>query len=74
MSENNLRAQTKAGLYWKFAEKYTLYGVNFVIGIVMARLLSPSDFGISALPAVFLASVLFLFLQVFLMLWLEKQI
>lgn len=55
MPDNNLRAKTKAGLYWKFAEKFTLYGVNFIIGIVMARLLSPSDFGISALPAVFLA-------------------
>lgn len=54
MTDNNLRAKTKAGLYWKFAEKFSLYGVNFVIGIVMARLLSPSDFGISALPAVFL--------------------
>ena len=29
--------------------------MQFVIGIVMARLLSPSDFGIVALPAVFIA-------------------
>ncbi len=28
--------------------------MNFIIGIVMARLLSPSDYGITALPAVFM--------------------
>ncbi len=31
------------------------YGLSFCIGIVMARLLTPSDYGIAALPAVFLA-------------------
>lgn len=29
--------------------------MNFIVGIVMARLLSPSDYGITALPAVFMA-------------------
>ena len=51
----NLKTQTKKGLYWKFAEQFANYGMQFVIGIVMARLLSPSDYGITALPAVFLA-------------------
>ena len=51
----NLKQQTKRGLYWKFAEQFSNYGVQFIIGIFMARLLSPSDFGITALPAVFMA-------------------
>ena len=55
MSELNLKYKTKKGLYWKFAEQFANYGMQFVIGIVMARLLSPSDYGITALPAVFLA-------------------
>lgn len=54
MSEN-LKQKTKKGLYWKFAEQFANYGMQFFIGIVMARLLSPSDYGITALPAVFLA-------------------
>ena len=52
---DNLKHKTKVGLYWKFIEQFSMYGVQFLIGIVMARLLSPSDFGIAALPAVFIA-------------------
>ena len=55
MAEQSLKQQTKKGLYWKFAEQFSNYGIQFIIGIFMARLLSPSDYGITALPAVFLA-------------------
>ncbi len=55
MPEHNLKQQTKKGLYWKFAEQFSNYGMQFIIGIFMARLLSPSDYGITALPGVFLA-------------------
>lgn len=55
MAEENLKQQTKRGLYWKFAQQFSNYGVQFIIGIFMARLLSPSDFGITALPGVFMA-------------------
>lgn len=55
MAEESLKKQTKKGLYWKFAEQFSNYGVQFIIGIFMARLLSPSDYGITALPAVFMA-------------------
>ena len=55
MAEESLKRQTKKGLYWKFAEQFSNYGVQFIIGIFMARLLSPSDYGITALPAVFMA-------------------
>ena len=55
MAEQNLKQKTKKGLYWKFAEQFSNYGMQFIIGIVMARLLSPSDYGITVLPAVFLA-------------------
>ena len=55
MADSLLKQQTKRGLYWKFAEQFSNYGIQFFIGIVMARLLSPSDYGITALPAVFMA-------------------
>lgn len=51
----DLKQKTRRGLYWKFAEQFATYGMQFVIGIVMARLLSPEDYGITALPAVFIA-------------------
>lgn len=52
--EENLKGKTKKGLYWRFFDQFSGYGMNFIIGIVMARLLSPSDYGITALPAVFM--------------------
>ena len=52
---DSLKKQTKKGLYWKAAEKFSEQGIQFIIGIVMARLLSPSDYGITALPAVFMS-------------------
>lgn len=55
MKEQSLKQKTKKGLYWKFAEQFSNYGIQFAIGIFMARLLSPSDYGITALPGVFLA-------------------
>lgn len=55
MAEENLKQKTKSGLIWTFLNQFANYGLQFVVGIIMARLLSPSDYGITALPAVFLA-------------------
>ena len=52
--EDNLKDKTKKGLYWRFFDQFANYGMQFCVGIVMARLLSPSDYGITALPAVFM--------------------
>ena len=52
---SELKQQTKKGLYWSFFNQFANYGMQFCVGIVMARLLSPSDYGITALPAVFMA-------------------
>lgn len=55
IEDNNLKQKTKKGLYWSFFNQFANYGMNFCVGIVMARLLSPSDYGITALPAVFMS-------------------
>ena len=55
MAEESLRYKTKKGLYWKFFDQFMGYGMQFVVGVFMARMLSPSDYGITALPAVFIA-------------------
>lgn len=54
MSQENLKYKTKKGIYWTFVEQFCNYGLQFIVGIIMARLLSPSDYGITALPAVFI--------------------
>lgn len=51
---DSLKYKTKKGLYWKFTEQFAGYAMQFIVGIIMARLLSPHDFGTAALPAVFL--------------------
>ena len=55
MANENLKQQTKRGVYWQFLNRFSHYGIQFIIGIFMARLLSPEDYGITALPAVFMA-------------------
>lgn len=55
MPEESLRYKTKKGLYWKFFDMFANYGMQFIVGIFMARMLSPEDYGITALPGVFLA-------------------
>ncbi len=51
---SDLKHQTQKGLYWSFFNQFANYGMNFCVGIVMARFLSPSDYGITALPTVFM--------------------
>lgn len=38
---------------WKFAERMGVQSVTFIVSIILARLLSPSDYGIIALVIVF---------------------
>lgn len=42
-------------LIWKFLERIGTQGVQFVVAIVLARLLAPADFGMIALVTVFIA-------------------
>lgn len=55
MPEESLKYKTKKGLYWKFFDTFANYGMTFIVGIFMARALSPEDYGITALPAVFIS-------------------
>lgn len=42
-------------MYWTFLNQSANQVITFIVGIIMARILSPEDYGITALPAVFLA-------------------
>ena len=52
---DNVRSQLVHGLFWNALEKFMLQGVAFFFGIILARLLSPSDFGLLGMLGVFLA-------------------
>lgn len=55
MQQESLKNKTKKGLAWSMIERFATQGVQFLFGIILARLLSPDDYGVIAMPLVFLA-------------------
>jgi O-antigen/teichoic acid export membrane protein len=53
--ENNIKLKTIRGVFWSSVERFSVQGVQFVLGIIMARLLDPSDYGVIGMLAIFLA-------------------
>lgn len=43
------------GAFWSFAERFGQQGIQFVVSIVVARLLEPKDFGVLGMIALFVA-------------------
>lgn len=52
---SSARQDTIKGVKWSAVEKFSVQGVQFVLGIIMARLLSPSDYGIVGMYTIFYA-------------------
>lgn len=42
------------GLVWKFAERLSSQGVTFIVSVVLARLLSPAEYGVIAIMNIFI--------------------
>ena len=55
MPEESLKHKTVRGALWSFAERFTAQGVHFLVIIVIARILSPKEFGLIGMLAIFLA-------------------
>ena len=51
----SLTHKTVRGTFWSFAERFTAQGVNLLVLVIIARLLSPKEFGLVGMLAVFLA-------------------
>ena len=50
-----LRSQATKGVFWSFVERFSVQGVQFLIGIIMARLLSPHDYGLIGMLVIFMS-------------------
>lgn len=55
MSQESIASKTARSSFWTAIEKFSSMGVSFIVSMVLARLLSPSDFGTVALLGVFFA-------------------
>lgn len=51
----SVRQQTIKSAKWNFIDRVVSQGVNFLLGIVMARFLAPSDYGAVGILAIFFA-------------------
>lgn len=56
----SLREKAITGAVWNAISRFSSYGLEFIIGVILARILSPEDFGIIASITVIIA-----FLEVF---------
>jgi teichuronic acid exporter len=51
----SLQKRAFSGLFWAFLEQFSLQGINFLISIILARILLPEEFGVIGMISVLLA-------------------
>src|SRR5690554_3791241 len=52
---SSLKQKTVSGLIWSFVDTIAGQGITFIVGIILARLLSPREFGLIGMITVFIA-------------------
>jgi len=55
MAEESLKNKTVKGVGWTTTEMILRHGVSFVIGIVLARILSPDEYGLIGILTIFIS-------------------
>ena len=53
MLEEALKSKTVSSVGWKFLGSLTSYGITFIVGIILARLLGPDEYGLIGIILVF---------------------
>lgn len=51
---NDIKKKTASGFAYKFAERVGAQGINFIVQILLARILMPEEYGVIALVTVFI--------------------
>lgn len=52
---SDLKKKTAKGMLWSAVERFSTQGFQFLFGILLARLLTPNDYGMIAMLTIFLA-------------------
>lgn len=55
MKESDIKGKVVAGMTWTGIERLATQAIQFIIGIIIARILMPSDYGIVGMLAIFIA-------------------
>lgn len=53
MTNQSLKDKTVIGAFWSAADTFIAQGVSFVVGIILARLLSPEEYGLIGIVTIF---------------------
>ena len=53
--QNNLKNQTASSIVWSLIRQFGTMGISFISNIILARLLSPDDYGCIGMLAIFIA-------------------
>ena len=51
----SIKNQSLTGFKWSAIGEISTHGISFVLGLVIARLLMPEDFGVIGMLAIFMA-------------------
>ncbi len=51
----SLKEKTVSGLVWSFIDTFAGQGIQFIVGIILARILSPREFGLIGMITIFIA-------------------
>ena len=55
MSEQSLKSKTVKGASWSFIDSIAGQGITFLVGLVLARLLTPEEYGLIGIITIFIA-------------------
>ena len=53
--QKSLKSKTAHGVLWSSVERFSIQGIHFLVTLVLARILTPKDFGLIGMLAVFIA-------------------
>ena len=50
----NFKNKFIESLFWVFSNQFGVQGINFIVSIILARILMPEDFGLIGMMAIFI--------------------
>ena len=53
--EDELKNKATQGVFWSAVERYSLQVVQFLLQLIIARILTPHDYGLIGMLAIFMA-------------------